>query len=414
MRLLTFLGVGKYEPTAYIWKGQEYVSAYAPVATYHFLKPDAMTVLVTEEAHQQIYPALRADLPADVSVQPLPIPLGQNEAELWQIFDQISGVVRPGDEVAFDITHGLRSFPLLGLLAAAFLRSGLDVHVPAVLYGAYDVRDRCVIPNRTPMFDLSPMLALLEWSAAADRFNRTGDARFLASLLKSQQKALALSAENDKGRLVEVGALGGLATTLTDIPQSLRLIRPHQAMERIASLADRIRRAQPVLARAAATRPFSLLLNSIEHTFLPLGLQTPASSRLVVESLRRQRLMIAWYVEREQWVPAVTLAREWLVSWTIAQLQKQDLLDKGTREKAEDALNKEAYALKQAKRAGPPFVPSDLAGIPDIEPLLKLWSNLTDVRNDINHAGMRLLPGKSEDLVAQIETCVRQLNALPI
>ena len=29
-------------------------------------------------------------------------------------------------------------------------------------------------------------------------------------------------------------------------------------------------------------------------------------------------------------------------------------------------------------------------------------------------AGMRLLPGKSEDLVAQIETCVTQLNALPI
>jgi len=80
MRLLTFLGVGKYEPTAYIWKGQEYVSAYAPVATYHFLKPDAMTVLVTEEAHQQIYPALRADLPAGALKLTLDLKLGSPAA----------------------------------------------------------------------------------------------------------------------------------------------------------------------------------------------------------------------------------------------------------------------------------------------------------------------------------------------
>ena len=104
--------------------------------------------------------------------------------------------------MAFDITHGLRLFPLVGLLAAAFLRSGLSVDLQAVLYGAFDVRDRGVTPNRTPMFDLSPMLALLEWSTAADRFNRTGDSRYLASLVSAQRKQLALLARGDP-RLLE-------------------------------------------------------------------------------------------------------------------------------------------------------------------------------------------------------------------
>jgi len=210
MRLLTFLGVGNYQPTAYAWQGREHVSAYAPVASCRFLGPDCLTVFLTEEARQEIFDAFLADLPPGLTVQALSIPLGQNEAELWQIFDQVSGAVAPGEEVAFDITHGLRSFPLVGLLVAAFLRSGLHTPLRAVMYGAYDVRDRSVTPNRTPMFDLTPMLSLLEWAAAADRFNRTGDARYMASLLKQQQKKLALAAGADKSGLASAGALGGL------------------------------------------------------------------------------------------------------------------------------------------------------------------------------------------------------------
>ena len=174
MKLLTFLGVSKYEETTYTWQDKEYKCRFAPLASCHFLQPEELIVFLTEDAQQQIFPEFRAEVPKSVRLRAVPVPLGKDEAELWQIFEQVSGAVQPGEEAAFDITHGLRSFPLVGLLAAAFLRSGLDVKLRAVLYGAYDV-GKVVSPGHTPMFDLSPMLSLLEWAAAADRFNRTGD-----------------------------------------------------------------------------------------------------------------------------------------------------------------------------------------------------------------------------------------------
>ena len=414
MRLLTFIGVGHYQPTAYTWWDQEFVSAYAPVATCHFLKPDAVTVFVTEKAQEEIYPAFEASLAPGLNVQRVPVPLGQNEAELWDIFGRVSGAVKPGEEVAFDITHGLRSFPLLGLLVAAFLRAGLGMPLRAVMYGAFDVRDQSVTPNRTPMFDLSPMLELLEWAVAADRYNKTGDARFLASLLNTQRKLMALAAGDDKARLVEAGAVGGLADALTEVSQSLRLIRPYRAMERVAHLPHRIRQARPVLERGGAASPFGLLLESVERSFLPLGLETPASSRRVAESLRRQRVMIGWYIEREQLVQAVTLMREWLVSWVMVQFGYLDCLDRDERTHAEEALNVDAHAMIRAKTAGRPFAPVALAAISQAEPLAKLWANVIDIRNDLDHAGMRRSPGKPEDLIASIKECVEHLDSLPV
>ena len=200
MKLLTFLGVADYQETCYTWNGEECRTPFSPVASCAFLKPDDVMVFLTEDAQQKVYPNFLLELdrkvPEKVKTSALPVPLGKDEQELWSIFDKISGCVQPGEEVAFDITNGLRHFPLVGLLAAAFLQSGLGVKLQAVLYGAFDV-GRQVSPGRTPMFDLSPMLALLEWAAAADRFNRTGDSRYLASLVNSQRKNLAMAAQGD-------------------------------------------------------------------------------------------------------------------------------------------------------------------------------------------------------------------------
>ncbi len=416
MRLLTFLGAGTtYRETAYVWQGQECVTSYAPVASCHFLRPDALTVFLTEEAQQQVYPAFRAALPKGMADCPTPIAQGGTESELWQIFEQVSGSVQPGEEAAFDITHGLRSFPLLGLLAAAFLRSGLRVRLRAVLYGAYEVRDQSVTPHRTPMFDLTPMLSLLEWAVAADRFNETGDARYLASLLKAQQRELARAAQRDAARLNEAGGLGGLADALTGISQALRLIRPYGAMARISELPERVARARPALERAAGARPFSLLMQTVEHAYAPLAMAEAEGAAAVTASLRTQRAMINWYAEREQWAQAATLAREWLVSWTMARLGQTDLTNHRARGRVEDVIGAETDAFLAAKREERrPFAPIFLASLPGTTGVLELWSDLREARNDIDHAGMRENPTDPERLIRQIRRCVERLNALPL
>ncbi len=413
MKLLTFLGVSKYQETIYTWQGQEYKSQYAPAASCHFLKPQEIIVYLTEDAEEQIFPDFKAVLPPGLDVQPVPVPLGQNEGELWQIFNQISSSVQPGEQVAFDITHGLRSFPLIGLMAATFMRSGMNVELCAVLYGAYDV-GALTSEGVTPMFDLTEMISLLEWSSAADRFNRTGDSRYLASLVKSQRKSMALAAGDDRELLDQVGRLGNLAGALAGISQSLRLIRPHLVMQQAAELERRVEKAKPALAGTAAARPFSLVLDSVVAAYQPLALPDPSSPDQLKDNLQTARTMIRWYAEREQWVQAVSLAREWLVSWLMVQLGISNLTNQAARRRVEYVVGAEAGDYLSAKQDGEDFSPIFLRGIPDIENLLSFWLTFTNVRNDIDHAGMREEPGNPQDLIAQIQEGIQVIEALPL
>ncbi len=412
MKLLAFLGTGHYDETEYTWQGHSAICCYAMVASAQFVDADEAVILATAEAQQAHEQSLRQAMPEKTKTCFVRVPRGEKETELWEIFARVAECVQPGEEIAFDVTHGLRSFPLVGLLAAAFLRSGLNISLKAVLYGAYDVRDQSITPNRTPMFDLTPMLALLEWAAAADRFNRTGDSRYFASLLRRQQKALALQAQGQPERLEQVGNLGTLSGAMTNISQSLALIRPYLAMQQIAQLQEQAEAALPVLAEAEAAYPLHLLLNTIMETYQPLALAEPAAD--LCQSLLTQRALIAWYAEREHWVQAVSLAREWLVSWIMFQLGMTTLTVLSDRARVEGVVNSEAEEFLTAKKSECAFQSVFLRNIPQVETVLGLWKALTEVRNDIDHAGMRENPQQPQALVSQIRKHIEAIRRLPI
>ncbi len=414
MKLLTFLGTGRYDETVYVLDTREQSARYAPVASCAFLRPDELIVFATKDAQDAHGDSLRAAVSVPVTF--VPIPLGANERELWEIFECIGNAVQPRDQVAFDITHGLRSSPLIGLLAAAFLRAGLDVNVRAVLYGAFDV-GKVVSPGRTPMFDLSPMLALLEWANAADRFNRTGDARYLANLVERQRKTSALAAKGDPEQLRQIGALGNLASTLSKISQGVQLIRPRQVMEQVAGLSERVERARPAMERAASAQPFSLLLEHVIEIYKPLeqvAVPNDTVRTQVRQMLFTERTLIHWYAERELWAQAISLAREWFVSWVMFQLGVLNTTQLDARERISHVVGAEASDFIKAKQAEKPFTPIFLAAVPQVETVLALWNPLTDARNDVLHAGMRDEPGKPDDLIKQIKQHIETLDTLPL
>ncbi len=414
MHLLTFFGVANYRETTYTFQGQEVTSRFAPAAACRFLQADKVTIFLTEEAAQsELFTDLKHSFPPGIVPNTVPVPLGKNEQELWQVFDQLCRSVDPTDEMALDITHGLRSFPLLGLLAAAFLKLGLNIRLKAVLYGAYDVGVQ-VSPGKTPVFDLSPMLTLLEWSAAADRFNRTGDSRYLAALVLEQRKILALNTGGSHELLEQVGYLGNLAGTLKDISQSLQLIRPYNSMQSIASLPERVEKTREILMRSPAAQPFSILLKSVVDTYLPLAHTDPKNPDSLWETLRIERAMIAWFIERELWVQAVSVAREWLLSWVMAHLGQTQLLSSNAREVTTSLLGSEAAEYRKSRQAANDYQSVFLGNVPKINIVLQLWPDLTRVRNDIVHAAKREEPGNPDSLKKQICEYAEILFDLPM
>jgi hypothetical protein len=120
--------------------------------------------------------------------------------------------------------------------------------------------------------------------------------------------------------------------------------------------------------------------------------------------------MIRWYADHEHWVQAISLAREWLLSWVMVQLGLTNITQLSARHRFENVINGEANEYRVAKQAKKTFAPVFLAPISQVETVLSLWLRLAEIRNDIDHAGMREDPKKPEDLIENINECIQILN----
>ncbi|MCS7315152.1 MAG: TIGR02221 family CRISPR-associated protein [Bryobacterales bacterium] len=104
------------------------------------------------------------------------IPYGRSPEEQVEILERIAEQVAEGDEVALDVTHGLRHLPMLGLVSAVLLGSVRGARVRGVYYGALDMR----VGEVAPVLELSGLLAIAEWGRALARFEGSGDYGALA------------------------------------------------------------------------------------------------------------------------------------------------------------------------------------------------------------------------------------------
>lgn len=390
MKILTFLGTSDYKEVTYILADKEVRTKYFPRALAGFYPGAEMLVFLTNEAAHKHWAEFQNELRGVAICHPVSIPSGKTEDELWAIFDILLNQISPGDEVIFDITHTFRSLPFLVFIAASFFRSAQDVRFHSILYGAYEARDAM---DRTPVFDLTPFLILLDWTNASDRFLKTGDARPLADLLRTASRGLPLG---DEVRT----ELRNCAGDLSALSQALFLVRPHETARRATRLGQGLDRVEKA-ARSKA-RPFVLLLRRIEKELLPFARET----------LEAQRAMIRWYLENQQYVHAYLMAREWLIS-LVCRWRACDIQDPATRDMIARELNRAARPLrKQQFNQGRMRIVLDR--VPRAEELVSLWENVTNFRNDVAHCATLDKNYETREITTAMEEIAAGLDRLPI
>ncbi|MFN3762455.1 MAG: TIGR02221 family CRISPR-associated protein [Anaerolineae bacterium] len=371
MKAISFLGTSPYEKVTYVYQEREFITNLFPEALFHFF-PDLETLYlfatkaVREHSNLQ---ALKERIPSG-RLEVVPIPDGQSEEELWDIFSALTETVEEGEEVVFDITHSFRSIPFLAFLAAAYLRAARRVHIRAVVYGAYEARPKGD-PGPRPVFDLTPFVFLLDWLAATNQFIHTGDAQYLARLL-------AREGEGKSGTLKNAGR------ALEDFSRAIMLCRPLEVMEKAGRVNTILKKVSEDLARWA--RPFEVMAGRIEEEYGRYVLRDPGDVR---ESLQRQLDLICWYADHGQTIQAVTLAREWVVTAVGWRLSGGILLKNEERGEIEWGLS--GLSRVAQGRSSPDTlneVGRKLQGWPEVDTLSDLWNRLTAVRNDLDHAGM--------------------------
>ena len=401
MKAISFLGPTDYKTVTYTYRGQEFTTRLFPEALFHFF-PDLQQLYVFATPTVQSHPnlaQLRERVPPDRLIV-VPIPEGHTEEELWGIFSALTEVVADREEVVFDITHSFRSIPFLTFLAAAYLRAARRARIRAVVYGAYEARPKDD-PGPRPVFDLTPFVSLLDWLAATNQFIHTGDAQYLARLLRQE------------GEARRSGALKHAGETLESFSLAVMLCRPLEVMQDAGRMENMLKRAANDMAQWA--RPFTVMADRIQAEYGKYSLSDPVGD--VTASLRHQLSLIRWYAEHGQIIQAVTLAREWVVTAVGGRLQDSFVLATKEREKIEQGLS---GLCRVAQGRSFPCelneVGRALQSWPEARDLADLWNQLSTVRNDLDHAGMnpsrmdalKLRRKTQEEILPALEALARQ------
>lgn len=409
-KAITFIGTSNYEYATYEYQGQSVVEQFFCAALIQFFQPDVLQVVMTVEARQKHWESLQqrlSEVSSTILVQEIDIATGRSEADLWSIFATIEEYIEPGDQLIFDITHSFRSQPLLVLLIAGYVRVIKQVEVEALVYGAYEARKNDI----APVFDLTPFVRLLDWTAATDMFIKTGRANDLANLVQksAQEKNVPTAASQETSKRPDPQIMlrsrwKKASEQLESLSVALGLTRPMEAMESAHKLLKTIEGVQELrdqVSHPSSVQPFVLLLEPIVEQFKPIALNEPEKLEHHAENIDHQKRLLQWYLEHQQPVQAITLGRELLVSQEfVACYPQHSLKDRDQRHYVEETLNVLARKYRDKCQISP-----------DEQEVAKLWDELSTLRNDVAHVGMRQNARISKDIWRKIvKLCHMLLN----
>lgn len=188
--LVSFLGTGNYVQCRY---AESQAVCYVQTSLALRDEFDAVYICCTPEAEAKNWPGLAKEFASFSLPEPemVPVPRGSSEDELWDLFNQIGGLIPENCRLAFDITHAFRSLPVLFTVLLQYLRVVKGVELQGVHYGAFEILGKPEVvklmpleERRAPLFDLSSFFGLYDWSSAIHAFSEYGVAEPLYQLTK--------------------------------------------------------------------------------------------------------------------------------------------------------------------------------------------------------------------------------------
>jgi len=333
-----------------------------------------------------------------------PLPDGATSEARWQVFNKVARALRAdpiddleGDEpdaIVFDVTHGFRLQPMLGLAALAFVRSdeardGFRPTPVRVTYGAFEARD--VTTNVAPIWDLTELMVAAEWNAAFDAFIRYGRA----------DEVHRLGLDTARAHRHEPRAAKALET----FAKSARRFADDTALARTSSIfqdtADALRKAidDPDLQGWLTRLP---VLSSPLETVSQLLRRLRSSAVVSRDGLRAQAALAKNQFEIGQFASAAVAIREGLVDLAAVVLGRADALEPSLRASTDEARKHVEDKLQNAW--------DDPKGS-KLLPIAQFRNRFRKVRNDILHGG-RDRPAKAPDLREELRRAVDAFETL--
>ena len=342
-----------------------------------------------------------ANLP--LKITSVDIPEGKDEKEIWEIFDKVFHLLEEGDELYFDLTHGFRYLPMLVLVLGNYAKFLRNVSVQSLTYGNYEAAGGSENPKLAPFVDITPLSVLQDWTNASSDFLRHGDASRLKGLCMKELRPIL---RETRGADVTAQSFRHLAETLSSFADNLRFCRGLSIYrgEDVVKLRESLEGVENRYLKALIP-----LLDNVASSVKGF------TSDNVVNLLRASELCLRY----GNYQASVTLMQEGMVSFFCVQ-HEISIEDEKSRERVGRAITKKLFYFEnrlQDYRAQPDStLEKKIDEIYNDDLLTREfvneYSNLTNVRNDMNHAGMRSVraPLTVNKLQRNIERCMNMVS----
>lgn len=379
MIAISFLGTSEYKPVKYSFENLTFETPFFQEFIAKKFEPKRIIVFMTEKAKSKNGEKLSALLKTEEII----IPEGNSENEIWDIFSILTENLPENEEYIVDITHGFRSLPVLAIASMLYLRTLKNVEIKKLLYGAYEARD--TETNIAPVFDLTQFINIIDWTYAVNDFINKGDMSGFKDLLNSVHNLSHINkSENRSKKLKSAG------TALSELTDAFNTIRLEQILETAQNFQKMLPELSEDFKNQIGSKPFGYLVDKINEKLLPLS---QAEGKLFSDlGYEAQKSIIKWYLDTEQYQKALTLAREFIISrymMVYADANDKEKIQFFTiRENYKDELNN---GMKLAQQHGHK---KDGKGI-----FYELWEKVIELRNDVNHAGMKKSTTKAGGII---------------
>ncbi|WP_456083137.1 TIGR02221 family CRISPR-associated protein [Leptotrichia sp.] len=304
---------------------------------------------------------------------------GEDEGEIWAIFQKIYDVLEENDEVTFDVTHSYRFLPILGLLLLQHAKFLKNIKVKKLCYGAFEMKYKMKNENEeidvSPIMDLTSFSKLQDWSLSGYSFVNTGMAANFTDLAKKEFKSTSKNIDMDKINLEKISKkLENIALDLYT-NRGINIVEGHQ----IADIKKKMKEMKKDLYP-----PFTLVIDKMEKDI----------SNFKVKNVYNVFYAVEWCIEKKLFQQGITMLQEGLITFLLDKVN----IDYKNKENREEFSN--FIGLENAKE-----YKGDIQKMNDIvselgkkqiefQKLKSLYCNIKNIRNDINHGGFNLKDNK--------------------
>jgi len=310
------------------------------------------------------------------------IPTGNNENEIWDIFEIIFSTFNENEKVIIDITHSFRFLPLLLTVMLNYTRQVKKINIVAVYYAAFEslgtiqeVKTMPVKKRIVPIFDLTPLIKLQEWTLATYDFTTNANTSLLKNLVQNEIKTIIY---NKKNLRIGEKLLSKTMKSLDVISKNIALCRGTEIInydyEKLRNDLNELKQYNLIL------KPAKQLLDVIKEKLQDFKNNEISNGIKAVE----------WAIGHGLYQQAITLLQETLIT-KILVIAKLDFSKKIHREIVTSAIKIKSKNINEKKWndiAKNNFrVTKKILSLNLLDEIMRDYEKLTSIRNDVNHAG---------------------------